>query len=84
MRLRVTSNVDSHRANPYYKCLVVEWNGEPNFRRRGDGSCDWLPTDQELLDLLVEGIKISPTLWFKILEIIKPVTKLHEVLKGVT
>lgn len=80
MRIRITSKVDSHHTNPNYRCLVVEWNGEANFRCRGGHVHDWLPTDQELLDLLLAGIEISPTLWPKILEIIKPATKLHQIL----
>jgi len=61
MKLRITSKVDSHHTNPNYKCLVAEWNGDSNFRCRPNGSHDWLPRDQELVVLVVAGIRISPT-----------------------
>jgi len=80
VKVRITSNVDSHGANPRYKCLVVEWNGDDNFRCRPNGSHDWLPTDREFIDLVVAGIRISPTLWLKVLEQINPASRLHELL----
>jgi len=76
MRLRVSKDVDSHHTNPDYECLIVEWNGEKNFRCRANGSHDWLPTDQELVDLLVASVKISPTLWLKLCAVVKPTSDL--------
>jgi len=80
MEIKTTAHVDSHRVNSEYLCMVVSWNGDANFRCRSDGSHDWVPTDAEMVELIVEGIKTSPTLWAKITERIKPASYVHEFL----
>ena len=66
VRLRITDNVDSHHTNPEYKCLVVEFiKGEDdNYRHRfnKDGvAFDWLPKDDEIMDICRTMYEISPT-----------------------
>lgn len=65
MRLRVSSRVDSHHTNPFYKCLIVEWLPEDlNFRLRPRAEeclANWLPKDSEILELMVQMLRISPT-----------------------
>ena len=78
MKIRKTSRVDSHHTNPDYVCLVVEWDGEANFRCRHGGEHDWMPTDDEMLSLLLEWIRISPTAWQLILDNVKPATHVHQ------
>lgn len=65
MRLRVSSQVDSHHTNPFYRCLIVEWlSTDLNFRLRlgaAEHIADWLPKDSEILELVVQMLRISPT-----------------------
>ena len=65
MRLRVSSRVDSHHTNPFYRCLIVEWLPEDlNFRVRPGAAehiADWLPKDSDILELVVKMLEISPT-----------------------
>lgn len=78
MKIRKTSKVDSHHTNPNYVCLVVEWNGDVNFRCRNGDVHDWMPTDKEMLELFLEWIQISPTAWPLILDHVKPAEYVHE------
>jgi len=80
MEIEVTSKVASHHTNPNYKCLLVKWNGEPNFRCVPIDHHNWMPTDDEMLRLVKAWIDISPTAWPLILQKVKPATYLHEVL----
>lgn len=80
MKWKITKNVDYHHTNQDYLCLVAEWNGDSNFRCRNGDVHDWLPTDAEMLEGLLKWIEISPTAWQLILENVKPVEKLHQIL----
>jgi hypothetical protein len=65
MRIRLTAAVDSHHTNPDYSCVVVDFfSTDSNFRVRQFHSgrlADWLPTDQEILDLFSQLYDMSPT-----------------------
>jgi hypothetical protein len=78
MKLKITSKVDHHHTNPRYKCLVVEWNGDLNFRCRGNGVHDWLPTDEEIVEIAAKLSEVSPTFWPKLVEKVKPATYVHD------
>ena len=67
MKVEVTKDVDSHHTNPDYATLRIVWNGDKNFRCRGDGSHDWCPTDQELLEIMERLAQVSGTFKDKVL-----------------
>ena len=61
MKVEVTKDVDSHHTNPNYPTLRVSWNGERNFRCRNNGTHDWLPTDDELIEIMERLASVSVT-----------------------
>lgn len=61
MKVEVTKNVDNHRLNQEYETLRISWNGDKNFRCRGDGSHDWCPTDVELIEIIERLTAVSVT-----------------------
>jgi len=64
MRLRVSSQVDSHLFNPHYKVLVAEFSPQDShFRIRAKPGCvaDWIPKDSEILELVVKILDLSPS-----------------------
>ena len=60
VKVEVTKDVDSHHTNPDYLTLRVSWNGDRNFRCRGDVH-DWLPTDRELMEVVERLASVSVT-----------------------
>jgi hypothetical protein len=61
LRLKVTSDCASHRVNPDYKTLLVEFDGSENNLRPYGLEANWQPTDDEVL-MIVEGLAdLSPT-----------------------
>lgn len=67
MKVELTKDVDSHRSNQNYVTLRIVWNGDKNFRCRGDGSHDWCPTDQELIEIIERLAEVSVTFKDKVL-----------------
>ena len=61
MKVELTKGVDSHRINQNYETLRIVWNGDKNFRCRSDGSHDWCPTDQELMEVVERLAEVSVT-----------------------
>jgi hypothetical protein len=68
MRLRVTRDVDSHRVNPNYPTLVVEWRvlEDSNFRIRSLSEADWCPRDEEIIEVVDRMLDLSPTFGVKL------------------
>ncbi len=59
MEIEITNKVQSHHTNPDYVCVLVKFNdGKNNFRLAG---LDWLPTDEEGMELFRAMYNYSPT-----------------------
>lgn len=74
MRLRVSSQVDSHHTNPLYRCLIAEFLPEDlHFRIRAKPGCvaDWIPKDSEILELVLKMLELSPTFIDKLRRILE-------------
>lgn len=63
MRLRVTKDVDSHRVNPNYPTLLIEFElpKDDNFRIRSMLQADWCPRDDEIIEVVEKMLDISPS-----------------------
>jgi hypothetical protein len=88
VKWRITSKVDSHHTNPNYKCLLADLLDDPTFHFEFEVNwekktirlvkANWMPTDKDFLEGLLEWIQISPTAWELILENVKPAKYLYE------
>jgi hypothetical protein len=78
MRLRVTKNVDSHRVNPNYPTLRIEFElpKDDNFRIRSMLEADWCPRDDEIIEIVEKMLDISPSFGPKLAERLEYKSKL--------
>jgi len=78
MRLRVTKDVDSHRVNPNYPTLRIEFElpGDDNFRIRSLLQADWCPRDDEIIEVVEKMLDISPSFGPKLAKRLEAKSKL--------
>jgi hypothetical protein len=78
MRLRVTRHVDSHRVNPNYPTLKIEFKlpRDGNFRIRSMFEADWCPRDEEIVEVVDKMLDVSPTFGPKLARRIEAKSKL--------
>jgi len=78
MRLVVTRDVDSHRVNPNYPTLRVEFElpRDSNFRIRSMFKADWCPRDEEIIEVVDKMLEVSPTFGPKLAKRIEAKSKL--------
>jgi hypothetical protein len=78
MRLSVTKDVDSHRVNPNYLTLRIEFEipKDDNFRIRSMLEADWCPRDEEIIEVVEKMLDISPSFGPKLAKRLEAKSKL--------
>ena len=65
METVLTSKTDSHHTNLNYQCLLVRLENDPRFHYRVVGNrvveADWMPTDNDVLELADQLCTRSPS-----------------------
>jgi len=75
MQKTVTSKVDSHHTNPNYQCLVINLLRDPTFHitvewdKRRVLKADWMPKEDDVLDIIEDLLRVSPTFGSKLLSL---------------
>jgi hypothetical protein len=77
MLLKVTKNVDSHRVNPNYPTLLIEFEilRDRNFRIRSLFSADWCPKTDEVIEVVEKMLDVDPEFGRKLAERIENKSK---------
>jgi len=69
MKLIVTKDVANHQFNPKYPCLVIQWElDDTNYMPTRK---NWMPRDDELMEINKKLLDLSPTFREKMLKWIK-------------
>ncbi|MEM3697829.1 MAG: hypothetical protein QXQ94_10105 [Candidatus Bathyarchaeia archaeon] len=74
----MTKYVDSHRVNPNYPTLRIEFElpKDDNFRIRSMFEADWCPRDDEIIEVVEKMLDISPTFGPKLAKRLEAKSKL--------